>query len=497
MKSDRIEKILIVGDGISAWISAAILANGLAEHDVEINVLASVTRTKPINPLAESTLPPSNRFHKILGINEKDLMAKCNGTFKLGVRYCHWRNQNQEGLQLFGGFQSGAPVALHHIANKLRRSGHEINYTDFSLAGIAARENRFVHPSSDTQSIYSSIAYGMHLDGLRYLEYLREYSESKGVRCFKGEIENIECSVSTGFLQQIKLRDGHKLKADFFIDASGNEAKLIGDVCQIGLESWAHYLPCNTGFRLQSKVDKCKLLTLIKGEPFGWSKAVPLKEYTEHIVVGVDSIMPDSKLMDLVNNKVNAGGSAIDILNFKSGVRKKLWQHNCLAVGAAAVSLDPLVISESFLTQSAVFRWLDYFPTKKCSPFLQQEYNRITVEESKRARDFHCAHYLLRDDVESKFAQVCRNLIMSVDLKWKLDLFISRGRIAFFEEEIIRGDTWADFFLALDLWPKRYDPYTDKFSENQLMEWHDSVTTTVQAAVNSMPVHEDYLQNYI
>jgi len=65
----KIKKIIIVGDNLSAWISAAALINGLKEHGVEISILNSTAKSSHQSPIAESASLPSTRFHRILCID--------------------------------------------------------------------------------------------------------------------------------------------------------------------------------------------------------------------------------------------------------------------------------------------------------------------------------------------------------------------------------------------------------------------------------------------
>ncbi len=52
--------------------------------------------------VGEATIPTLHIFHRLLGLNEQEVMAATNATFKLGIKFENWYQQGQNYLHSFG-----------------------------------------------------------------------------------------------------------------------------------------------------------------------------------------------------------------------------------------------------------------------------------------------------------------------------------------------------------------------------------------------------------
>jgi tryptophan halogenase len=111
-------------------------------------------------------------------------------------------------------------------------------------------------------------------------------------------------------------------------------------------------------------------------------------------------------------------------------------------------------------------------------------------------RDFHIAHYRLMQKDTCPFWQDYHCMTLPDSLQYRLTLFLSRGRIAAYENDLISDQHWTAFLLGLNLWPERYDPVADTLSEEYFIDLHQKVRTTIANTVSKMPYHQEFIDRY-
>ena len=226
-------KVLIVGGGVDAWLTAAVLsraARGLASITV-----AETTAAAPGSLVA---LPALRGLHARFGLTDEAV----GGKPLLGLS--HGR-----AVEPFG--QTGAMlegVAFHHYwlrarAASLDEGGETAPLEAWSLAAQAAARGRFAPRSDDPRSPLSTLDHGLLLDAAAYAARLKSLACQSGVSQADGGLVGVERSGAR--LAAVLLDEDRRLEADLFIDATGAEARLAGDTPWI---DWSAWLP--TGARL-------------------------------------------------------------------------------------------------------------------------------------------------------------------------------------------------------------------------------------------------------
>src|SRR5210317_2189184 len=90
-------KVLIVGGGAAAWMTAAYLDAALNRNGrqvAEIGVIPTVSAPDEVS--AEATLPDINRFLAVLGVDQSQFIRQTGGTLRQGTRFVNWRGGSGE-----------------------------------------------------------------------------------------------------------------------------------------------------------------------------------------------------------------------------------------------------------------------------------------------------------------------------------------------------------------------------------------------------------------
>jgi hypothetical protein len=128
----------------------------------------------------------------------------------------------------------------------------------------------------------------------------------------------------------------------------------------------------------------------------------------------------------------NLGGEHLThprTLRFVTGIRRKAWQRNCVAIGLSCGFLEPLESTSIHLTQSGVSRLLHFLPTGTPSEADIGEYNQLMRREFEHIPDFIVLHYHATRRDDSPFWNYYRTMSIPESLRDKLELFHSRERL--------------------------------------------------------------------
>src|SRR4051812_32537497 len=132
--------------------------------------------------VGEATLPHIRFFNRRIGIDERDLMARTQATFKLGIEFVDWARLGDSYIHpfgVFGGKMAGVP--FHNYWLRQAKQGVHTPLESYSLPIVASRQGKFTLPSEDHASVMSTFGYAFQFDASLYAKYLRGFCEQRGV----------------------------------------------------------------------------------------------------------------------------------------------------------------------------------------------------------------------------------------------------------------------------------------------------------------------------
>ena len=181
-------------------------------------------------------------------------------------------------------------------------------------------------------------------------------------------------------------------------------------------------------------------------------------------------------------------------LKFVTGVRRKSWQRNCVAIGLSSGFLEPLESTSIYLIQSAIARLLNFFPSRVPSEVDIGEYNRLTRREFEHIRDFIVLHYHANRRDDSPLWVYCREMSIPESLQRKMDLFRSQGRLFSEADELFAQGSWIQVMQGQGLRPRGYNPIVDVVEADDISVFIEGIRQAIQKCVELMPTHERFIE---
>ena len=346
-------------------------------------------------PRVRWTLPSQRGMHAMLGINEAEFMAATGATYRLASEHRGWQGEGSRFMHAHGELGSdlsGTPFYKYLLNEAIE--GRAVSGDDFSVATLAARQGRFARPMGEGDALTASFTYGFHLDEAAYAEFLRQHAAKLGIKSAGGTLVDVELEGS-GDIAALRLANGQRLGADLYVDCSGPQAAVIGRLAADDRDDWTSWLPCD---RMLSGVmpahPSAPALTQTTATAAGWLWRAPTAAHTHAGYVYCSRFLDD----DSARRALSAALSAISDLRvetLRSGRRLNPWVRNCVAIGGAAIELEPLVGADLHAAQLGISALIELFPAGAVSAVEAAEYNRIMAEYGDGLRDFTLAHYRL------------------------------------------------------------------------------------------------------
>jgi tryptophan halogenase len=498
-KKNNIKKIVVVGGGTAGWMTAATFAKVLGKEYCEIQLIESdAIGTVSVG---EATIPQIALFNRILGINENDFIQKTKGTFKLGIEFIDWTKEGGGYMHPFGDHGKGMDaIQFHHYWLKMNQKGTVPDLEEYSLAAVAARQGRFMRPQNMGNSPLSEINYAFHFDATLYADYLRDYSIERGVNRTEGKVVDVFLRNSDGFIDSLKLENGERINGDLFVDCTGFRGLLIEDALKTGFTDWSDELPCDTAVAMPCKAknpESLRPFTQATAQKVGWTWRIPLQHRVGNGYVYSSKFMSDDEAVKILSEQMESEPlSKPNFLRWKTGMRKKGWNKNCIAIGLSAGFVEPLESTGLHLIQSAIAKLMGLFPHNGFDQIDIDTYNNQSKTELEYIKDFIVLHYKATDRDDSEFWRFCRDMKVSDRLQAKIDLYKANGRIYRENVELFNETSWLAVMHGQGLKPKGYHPLVDVLDENEIQRRLDHIKSVIDKSVETMPLQKDFIEKY-
>lgn len=497
MNNKTIKNLVILGGGTAGWMTAAMMARSLA-GTVDITLVES-DRIGTVG-VGEATIPPILNFNRALGLDEAEFLRATNGTIKLGIQFENWSRPGDSYMHAFGGIGKNFPFCdFHHFWLRSRASGHSDSYWDFSLNYQAAKQNKFAHLANIPNTNLPGLSYAYHFDAALYAQYLRRYSESKGVKRVEGKVSDVRCNHDSGHVEDLALENGQVIEGDLFVDCSGFVGLLIDKAVGSEYESWSQWLPCDRAMAIPSEsADSIPPYTRSIAHACGWQWQIPLQHRTGNGLVYSSSHWSDEQAREvLLGNLPGKPLAEPRVIPFRTGHRREQWKKNVVSLGLASGFLEPLESTSIHLVQSGATRLVKCFPHRGIRAEEVAEFNRQSRVEMERIRDFIILHYKANQRGDSDFWRHCESMEIPQSLQHKIELFRTTGKVFRDYEDLFTEVAWQQVLIGQGVLPEDHHVIADGLSDVQLDDLLQSLKTLIQGTVKQLPTHEAFLSSLL
>lgn len=493
---DSIQHLVILGGGTAGWMAAAAIGKVFHHSPMKITVIeSSMIGTVGVG---EATIPDIINFNKVLGIDEREFLKFTQGTFKLGIEFVDWLEPGTAYMHPFGRYGTTiGSVPFYHYWQKLYNLKLAEPLPAYCFNIQACYQNKFTPPVNIPNSPLREIDYAYHFDAGLYAKFLKSYSEKYGVKHLDAKVAGAVKNPDDGCIRSLALENGETLDADFFIDCSGFRGVLIEQALHSGYDDWSHLLPCNSAVTVASpRLDPLPPFTRATAQNAGWQWRIPLQHRTGNGYVYSSGFTTDDEARDALLGNIT--GDALNepkIVRFTTGVRRKAWNKNCVALGLASGFLEPLESTSIHLIYDAIANFLSLFPAKNVQPELIHQYNRLHIKNFTHIRDLLIFHYWANRR-HGDFWQHCRTLDIPDRLKNKVELYRATGRLFREDNELFSDTSWISVFAGQGITTTQYNPIADTLPISQMQERTEEIRDVIQKACQATPLHSDFIARY-
>lgn len=493
--ANRLARVVIVGGGTAGWMTAAALSRFFNDGRRSITLIESdAIGTVGVG---EATIPPIRSFNAMLDIPEAEFLRETRGTCKLGIEFVNWGQQGDRYIHPFGTYGQdlhGIPFHQLFLRERLRRGGGDIS--DYSMSAMAARAGHFARPAAGAQSLVSQIAYAYHFDAGLYARYLRRLAERQSVTRIEGRITDVTRHAESGDVASVTLDNGTQVAGDLFIDCSGFRGLLIEETLETGYEDWSRWLPMDRALAVPTvSPGPPDPFTRSTAHAAGWQWRIPLQHRTGNGHVFSSAFMDEDTARDiLLANLETAPLGDPRALRFLTGMRRKAWNHNVVAIGLSSGFIEPLESTSIHLIQNGIARLFALFPDNPISPIERDEYNRGMRDLFEDVRDFIILHYKATQREDSEFWRYVRHMDVPDSLARKMALWQRHGRVFRENAELFSVPSWIAVMLGQNIWPDTYDPIADTLDEAKVAAAMAQMRAAYRDIAGQLPVHEAFLR---
>lgn len=496
-----LRSIVIVGGGTAGWMTAASLSHRLQKLGVSITLVES-SAVGTIG-VGEATVPAIRRYFQSLGLDAFAVMKATNGTIKLAIEFDGWKREGHSFMHPFGryGLEAG-PVAFHHLWNRLRTQGDAGTLDEFAMGAQLARAGRMALPPDNPRVDFENFDWAVHFDASKFATFLRAFAEARGVKRIDARVSEVLRDGESEIIRGIRLDTGETLNGALFIDCSGFHRLLIEKSLQSGFVDWRHWLMCDRAVALpcaHADANDLAPYTRSRALDAGWTWRIPLQNRVGNgYVYSSDHISDDEAVANLRAQLEGAALAEPNVVRFRAGHVRRFWVGNCVAIGLSAGFLEPLESTSISLIQMGIDKLLHFWPDEPATPErlapLSAEYNRLSIVEYERIRDFIILHYSANGRTDGELWRYCREMPLPETLARKIALYRGKGLIQQFDSESFFDPSWLCMYGNLGIDAESWDPLTNLLPLPDLAEVTRRVRDDIAKTARQATPHKAFLR---
>jgi tryptophan halogenase len=502
-----LSRVVVTGRDADLWLCVSAISRALGPAGVSVVAIELPSRLQPSH--ISATLPPLEALHAKLGIKESALIrpdwsrgtgAAVAVTSPAGSGDVPSGESTALGRRpsFFHAWGAcGAPVdgsAFFPCWLKAMRHGFNIPLQSFSLTAVAAQNGRMLLPD-ETTAAFGRTDYGYHMPTMAYVGYLKSSSATRGVTIYEARHVTVERDPNGGSVTALTLDGSLRVEGQLFVDATGEDAVLIGQSLGVTREHWGnHFIVNRVLSALAPAFTSIPPFAEIRTARVGWTALHPSQVATGVLHAYSSGLLSDEAALE---SATAASGVKLTDVSFhpvNPYLRSRVWEGNCIAVGGSACALDPMHDVDLHALQLGIVHLLSLFPVTEQFGAERAEYNRVMRSYYERVRDFQCAFYAV-SALDGEFWQQAHRRSVPQPVAHKIATFRARAAIAPMEDETFFPESWQAIFTGLGVMPESWAPAVDRILPDRFTAEFRRILQFIKRKVLEQPTHSAYLDS--
>lgn len=387
-----VKSVSVVGGGTAGLVSALILKQSFGDN-IDIQIIKS--DKIGIIGVGEGSTEHWSNFMRHLGLSTVELIKETDATFKSGIYFQNWSNEDFLHSIAFGydGSYNGMSVVYDKmIMDRTKKLDMcPKNFIDNTINTWFLEQD---YKKGDP--IIGDLVNQFHFNTNKLNIFLQKLCVKKNISIIEDEI--VDVLIDDG----IKSLKGNKqnYQTDFYIDSTGLKRLLIS---KLGAkwQSYSDYLTLNSAIAFQTEdTEEYNMYTLARAMKYGWMWRIPTYGRWGNGYVFNDEYInfdeAQQEVEQLLDRKIEVGKK----IKFDPGALDKVWIKNCVAVGLSANFVEPLEatsistsIQQAFLLVNSLSNYDEH---------VSNDYNNKVNDIMINIRDFIILHYITNKE-DSQF----------------------------------------------------------------------------------------------
>lgn len=498
----EIKKIVIVGGGTAGIMTAALLSK-VFKNKLDITVIHS-NKIGAIG-VGESSTASLHSYMKFIGLKEEDWMDEASATYKYGGKFINWSHtgehmvlvENEQNL-----YVNRQTNLLQHLVSKYQNDPQKLD--ELFVSSKLSRENlcpkidddlTYVPTVDEFESVYS-----YNFDAIKFADVIkRKVCIPNGVKFVEGQLKQVKLD-DHGFIQDIKLWDQQKFKADLYIDCSGFKGALIESVMNEPFISFSDSLLCDKAIAApipyKDKKSEMEPYSRMYTMNSGWLWKTPIYDRIGSGYVYSSAHISDEDAEKEYREFHGGYDGKILKINMRIGTRQRVAVKNVVACGLAGGFAEPME-STGISTFQGIMATLATELEKSNLNYntsIIDAINKDNVEMMIDIRDFIQAHYLMCNREDTQFWKDVKEKTFVPDtLRQKIQIMSIAPPSELFRGRIFGAVNWFQWLWAMGFYknhPFRLEPKYEKFCDIKI----DVIKKQSEELSKILPNHYDYLR---
>ncbi|EHR60646.1 tryptophan halogenase family protein [Saccharomonospora cyanea] len=506
-----IRSVVIVGGGTAGWMTASYLKAAFADR-VDVTLIESA-RVGRIG-VGEATFSTVRHFFDYLGLDEREWLPKCAGSYKLGIRFENWRKPGEHFYHPFERLRTvdGFNLAEWWLAVGDRSQPFDRQCFITTALCDAQRAPRMLDGSlfasglddsfgkSTMEQQRAQFPYAYHFDADGVAAFLAEYGIARGVRHVVDNVSGVGQD-ERGWITRVHTEEHGSVEGDLFVDCTGFRGLLINQTLGERFESFEDVLPNNRAVALRVPRDDATDMnpyTTATAMTAGWMWTIPLFRRNGNGYVYSDAFQTPEEAERELRAAVAPGRDDLEAnhIRIRVGRNERSWVRNCVAIGLSSAFVEPLESTGIFFIQHGIEQLVKHFPDRDFDERLIDDYNRRVAHAVDGVKEFLVLHYRAAERADTPYWKDVKSRPLPEGLRYRLELSESH----LLDEETVypyyhgfESYSWITMNLGLGRIPPTARPAVRQLDPTNALAEFARSRTEADKMVAALPSCYEYL----